>query len=188
LQALAPAAAGKLDEVLLLFGRMCAPLSFVHRAGIVHCDLKPSNVFVRNDDQPVLVDFGLMSRAGGAIGRETLEVGGLRGTLPYLAPELIRGQIPDARADIYAFGCMLYESLTGRPPFTATTSHDLLQAHLYNVPTRSTSCSVACWPRSQTSDSAVPRSWRTFSVRWAPRRLRVPLPHRGLSICFDPGS
>jgi serine/threonine protein kinase/tetratricopeptide (TPR) repeat protein len=135
LQALAPAAAGKLDEVLLLFGRMCAPLSFVHRAGIVHCDLKPSNVFVRNDDQPVLVDFGLMSRAGGAIGRETLEVGGLRGTLPYLAPELIRGQIPDARADIYAFGCMLYESLTGRPPFTATTSHDLLHAHLYNVPT-----------------------------------------------------
>lgn len=135
LQALVPAAAGRLDEVLSLFSRMCEPLSFVHRAGIVHCDLKPSNVFVRHDDQPVLVDFGLMSRAGGAIGRETLEVGGLRGTLPYLAPELIRGQIPDARADIYAFGCMLYESLTGRPPFTAKTSHDLLHAHLYDVPT-----------------------------------------------------
>jgi serine/threonine protein kinase/tetratricopeptide (TPR) repeat protein len=128
------AAGGRLPEVLSIFARLCPPLAFVHRAGIVHCDLKPANVFVRGDGQPVLMDFGLLSRASGAIGRETLEVGGLRGTLPYLAPEVIRGGIPDARADFYALGCMLYESITGRPPFLAPTAHGILEAHLYKEP------------------------------------------------------
>ncbi len=131
---LAPAAGGRLPTVVSIFSRLCVPLAFVHRAGIVHCDLKPANVFIRNDEQPVLMDFGLLSRASGAIGRETLEVGGLRGTLPYLAPEVIRGRIPDARADLYALGCMLYESITGQPPFVAPSAHSLLEAHLYKQP------------------------------------------------------
>lgn len=128
------AAGGRLRDVLSIFARLCFPLSCIHRAGIVHCDLKPANVFVRHDGQPVLMDFGLLSRASGAIGRETLEVGGLRGTLPYLAPEVIRGGIPDARADLYAVGCMLYESITGHPPFLAPSAHALLEAHLYRRP------------------------------------------------------
>ncbi len=129
----APALAGNgsLRDILSIFARLCVPLDFVHREGIVHCDLKPANVFLREDQQPILLDFGLLSRAGGAIGRETLEVGGLRGTLPYLSPELVRGRIPDARADLYALGCMLYESITGRPPFASTTIDGLLKAHLY---------------------------------------------------------
>ncbi len=130
-----PAAGGRLDEVLALFVRMAAPLGFIHRAGIVHCDLKPANIFICGGGQPVLMDFGLLSRAGGAIGRESLEVGGhLRGTLPYLSPELIRGQIPDARADLYALGCILYESVTGRPPFVAKTANGFLEAHLHDDP------------------------------------------------------
>ncbi len=131
------AAAGRLEEVLALFARICDPLTFIHRAGVVHCDLKPANVFVRSDGRPVLMDFGLLSRAGGAIGRESLEVGGrLRGTLPYLSPELIRGNIPDARADLYSLGCMLYESVTARPPFVAKTANGLLEAHLRVEPAR----------------------------------------------------
>jgi eukaryotic-like serine/threonine-protein kinase len=131
-----PAAAqGRLHDVLGAYSRICEPLSFVHRIGVVHCDLKPENVFVRGDGQPVLVDFGLLSRAQGAIGREVLEVGGrLRGTLPYMPPELVRGQLPDARADLYALGCMLYESVTGRPPFLGATATALLQAHLHLTP------------------------------------------------------
>jgi eukaryotic-like serine/threonine-protein kinase len=129
------AAGGRLEEVLALFARMCGPLGFVHRAGVVHCDLKPANIFIRSDGGPVLMDFGLLSRASGAIGRESLEVGGrLRGTLPYLSPELIRGQIPDARADLYALGCILYESVTGRPPFVTKTANALLEAHLRSEP------------------------------------------------------
>jgi serine/threonine protein kinase/tetratricopeptide (TPR) repeat protein len=132
---LIPAAGGRLNEVLTLYSRLCVPLGFVHRAGFVHCDLKPANVFIRGDGQPVLMDFGLLSRAGGAIGRERLEVGGhLRGTLPYMSPELIWGQIPDARADLYSLGCMLYESVTGRPPFLAKTANGFLQGHLNAVP------------------------------------------------------
>ncbi len=126
--------AERLVEVVSIFARLCGPLSFIHRAGIVHCDLKPANVWVRRDSRPVLMDFGLLSRAGGAIGRETLETGGLRGTLSYLAPEIIRGRIADARADLYSLGCMLYESVTGRPPFVAASARDLLQAHLYEEP------------------------------------------------------
>jgi serine/threonine protein kinase/tetratricopeptide (TPR) repeat protein len=129
------AAGGRLGDVLALFVRVCAPLGFLHRAGFVHCDLKPANIFIRAGGQPVLMDFGLLSRAGGAIGRESLEIGGqLRGTLPYLSPELIRGQIPDARADLYGLGCILYESVTGRPPFVAHTAKGFLEAHLRSEP------------------------------------------------------
>jgi serine/threonine protein kinase/tetratricopeptide (TPR) repeat protein len=132
-----PAAAGRLVETLTLFGRLCAPLTFVHRAGIVHCDLKPANVFLRFQGHPVLMDFGLVSRAGGAIGRESLQVAGrLRGTAPYISPEVIRGQIPDARADLYALGCMLYESLTGQPPFCAPTAEQVIDLHLSETPVR----------------------------------------------------
>ena len=129
------AAAGRLNEVLELFARICDPLGFVHREGIVHCDLKPANIFLRDELRPVLMDFGLLSRARGAVGREILEIGGhLRGTLPYLAPELIRGQIPDARADLYSLGCILYECVTGRPPFVGKTAYEYLEAHLRAEP------------------------------------------------------
>ena len=132
-----PAAGGRLVETLTLFGRLCAPLTFVHRAGIVHCDLKPANVFLRFQGHPVLMDFGLVARAGGAIGRESLQVAGrLRGTAPYISPEVIRGQIPDARADLYALGCMLYESLTGQPPFWAPTVEQIIDLHLSEMPVR----------------------------------------------------
>jgi eukaryotic-like serine/threonine-protein kinase len=116
-RSLPPAAAGRLVELLTLYARLCEPLAFMHRAGIVHCDLKPANIFLRDGREPVLVDFGLASQARGAIGRETLHVAGrMGGTLPYLAPEVAHGEIPDARADLYALGCMLYETLTGQPP------------------------------------------------------------------------
>jgi hypothetical protein len=127
------AVAGVLD----LFIRLCSPLGFMHGAGIVHCDLKPANVFLRDGHEPVLVDFGLVTRHSGGIGREALEVTGRgRGTLKYMAPEIIRGHLPDARADLYSVGCMLYECLTGEPPFVATDSAALIdqQLHLAVVP------------------------------------------------------
>jgi len=67
----------------------------------------------------VLMDFGLVSRARGAVGRETLEIAGrVVGTTHYMAPEQIRGEMVDARADLYALGCILYEAVCGRPPFS----------------------------------------------------------------------
>ncbi len=130
------AGAGQLPAVLRLYAALCEPLAFVHDAGIVHCDLKPANVFLRHGHQPVLMDFGLVTRASGSVGREALGVSGRkRGTIPYIAPESIRGQIPDARADVYALGCMLYESVTGHPPFVSNDSEELMEMHLSMTPT-----------------------------------------------------
>jgi serine/threonine protein kinase/tetratricopeptide (TPR) repeat protein len=130
-----PAAGGRLPEVLRLFAQLCDPVAFLHGAGMVHGDIKPSNIFLRADGRPVLMDFGLAARTKGTIGRETLDVTGrIRGTLPYIAPEIIRGKLPDARADLYAVGCMLYESIVGSPPFTSRNGTKIIDMHLSVVP------------------------------------------------------
>jgi tetratricopeptide (TPR) repeat protein len=129
------AAAGRLGEVLQIYLELCRPLNFIHRVGIVHCDLKPANVFLRERQHPVLMDFGLIVPARGAVDREALHPAvRRRGTLPYISPEVISGHIPDARADLYALGCMLYESVTGRPPFVASSRGELYDLHLKAPP------------------------------------------------------
>jgi serine/threonine protein kinase/tetratricopeptide (TPR) repeat protein len=112
-----PAAGGRLVEVLTLFRLLCAPLAYLHGEGTVHRDIKPSNVFVRPDGTPVLMDFGLVGRWRGALGREILEeTQTTGGTLVYMAPEQVRGEPGDARSDLYSLGCTLYEALTGMVP------------------------------------------------------------------------
>ncbi|MBI2571251.1 MAG: tetratricopeptide repeat protein [Candidatus Schekmanbacteria bacterium] len=112
--------------------RLCATLAYLHGEGIVHRDLKPENVVLREDGTPVLVDFGLMWRLAGAPGREALGVeGAMIGTVEYMAPEQIRGDAVDARADLYALGCMLHEAATGEHPFARPSSFDTLRAHLH---------------------------------------------------------
>lgn len=132
------AGGGDLLAVLTTVCRLCGPLSYVHGEGIVHCDLKPDNVFFRAGHRlPVLADFGLMANIQAA-GREILEVaGGLRGTLPYMAPEQIRGRVLDARADLYSLGCILYEGLVGRPPFLGQPQ-EIATQHLSGQPTAPT--------------------------------------------------
>ena len=130
-----PAAAGKLDEALALAYRLCAPLAFIHGEGLVHRDLKPANVFVLRDGAPVLMDFGIVSRAQGTVGREALEAAGyIVGTAAYVAPEQARGQRVDARADLYALGCTVYEMITGQAPFRGPTLARVLQEHLTATP------------------------------------------------------
>jgi serine/threonine protein kinase/tetratricopeptide (TPR) repeat protein len=113
-----PAAAGRLEHVLSLVRQLCASLAFLHGEGIVHRDLKSANVFLCADGRPVLIDFGLVWRFPGPIGREVIDVSAaLAGTAGYMAPEQILGELVDARADLYAVGCILYETITGRLPF-----------------------------------------------------------------------
>ncbi len=122
------ASGGKLVETLTLLRRLCTPLAFLHGSGIVHRDLKPANVFIRADGTPVLVDFGLVSRAEGAGGREVIEVAGdIMGTTSYMSPEQIKGQLVDPRSDLYALGCMLYETITGRVPFVGEPFQVMMQ-------------------------------------------------------------
>ena len=129
------AAAGKLREMLLLFRRLCEPLAFIHGKGVVHRDLKPENVFIRPDGDTVLMDFGLVSYATGGLDREVLTSAPTGfGTVAYVSPEQIRGQPIDARADLYSFGCMLYEAVTGAPPFSGHDQKRIVDRHLGEPP------------------------------------------------------
>ncbi|WP_437636106.1 serine/threonine-protein kinase [Sorangium sp. So ce854] len=129
------AAGGALRQALTLLRAICRPLAYVHGRGLVHRDLKPDNVFIREDGAPVLFDFGLAFQFEGHKGRDELQSGGrLMGSPDYMAPEQIRGDLVDARADLYALGCMLYEAVTGAVPFLGDSSSVVLSMHLYAEP------------------------------------------------------
>jgi serine/threonine protein kinase/tetratricopeptide (TPR) repeat protein len=133
-------------QTLLLLERVCAALAYVHANGIVHCDLKPENIFVRGDNEPVLVDFGVAGRFCSLDVREHLEAGtGFAGSIPYMSPEQIRGELVDARADLYSMGCIIYECLTGRVPFVGEAGEVVWQ-HLEGTPLPPSSVSGAVQP------------------------------------------
>ncbi|WP_368669583.1 protein kinase [Roseibium sp. RKSG952] len=130
------AAAGGLGEVLTLARSMSETLAYVHGMGVVHRDLKPDNVFVPLDGCPVLVDFGLVTEVRGSIGREVMDGTEIFGGSPhYMAPEQIRNETLDARCDLYALGCILYELVTGLKPFSGTRAQ-VLHGHLERCPVR----------------------------------------------------
>jgi eukaryotic-like serine/threonine-protein kinase len=108
-------------------------LQVVHDAGILHRDLKPPNVMVRENDDLVLIDFGL-ARAMES-GRST-RTGVLRGSPYYMSPEQALGEELDVRTDLYALGIIFFEMLTGRKPFTGTSAMDVLQQHVNTPPPR----------------------------------------------------
>lgn len=115
---------------LALVNLLGEPLSYMHGEGFVHRDLKPENVLVRDDGRPILIDFGLALH-GGFVSREQLAGPDVAaGTPQYMAPEQIRGRHVDARADLYALGCMLYEMVTGAAPFAAGNANELAARHL----------------------------------------------------------
>jgi DNA-binding beta-propeller fold protein YncE len=110
--------------------RLCAQvgdaLDFAHARGLVHRDVKPSNVLLDPKEHVYLADFGLTKRVGE--GRRVEP--GLFGTIDYMAPEQIRGDEIDGRADVYALGCLLYECLAGTAPFRRASDAATLYAHL----------------------------------------------------------
>jgi tRNA A-37 threonylcarbamoyl transferase component Bud32/tetratricopeptide (TPR) repeat protein len=148
--------------LLNLVARMAAALAFVHGEGIVHGDLKPENVFLRDGDQPVLMDFGVAWRTPTTEGREVLDdLAGLAGTVEYLAPELLHGEPIDARADLYALGCIFFELLTGRPPFVGADAAQVLMQHLSEPP-----------PLPSTLTPGVPRALDDLVVGLLAKRPR----------------
>ncbi len=108
-----------LAEVLGVIQRIAAALAVAHEAGVIHRDVKPSNIFIVDEDvsQAKLLDFGV-ARWGGAA--RATRTGTSVGTPAYMAPEQVRGErVIDARADVFALGCVMYECLTGEPAFVA---------------------------------------------------------------------
>jgi eukaryotic-like serine/threonine-protein kinase len=137
-----------LDDLLRREGRLpiertvaialdvCAALSEAHAQGVIHRDLKPGNVLLREGDRVVVVDFGMAKiMTGGGIGTtELTQRNMVFGTPEYMAPEQARGDELDARCDVYATGIILYELLTGNVPFVGSSPLNVLTAHLTVVP------------------------------------------------------
>jgi DNA-binding beta-propeller fold protein YncE/predicted Ser/Thr protein kinase len=127
-------AEGRLDpgRAAHIVGQVASALDAAHARGIVHRDVKPANVLLGAGDHAYLTDFGLTK----SLTSHTVSTrdGGWVGTLGYVAPEQIRGGRIDARADVYALGCVLYHALSGTPPYQRDTDEATLWAHLHDDP------------------------------------------------------
>ncbi|WP_331745565.1 protein kinase domain-containing protein [Streptomyces virginiae] len=119
------------DDVLRWGEEICQALEAAHRAGVVHRDVKPSNVLITAAGRMKLCDFGIARRALATQGLTA--TGSAIGTPGYMAPEQIRGDTVGPTTDLYAVGCLLYELLTGRPPFTGEAL-SVLSKHLEQTP------------------------------------------------------
>ena len=109
-----------LAEVLPLFGQIAEGLGAAHEKGVVHRDLKPPNIKITPEDNVKILDFGLAKAFRGEASAKTA-TGVILGTAPYMSPEQAKGKTVDRRTDIWAFGCCLYEALTGKAAFLGDT-------------------------------------------------------------------
>ncbi|MGH9366223.1 MAG: protein kinase domain-containing protein, partial [Thermoanaerobaculia bacterium] len=133
------------EEAVPLFLQMAEALEAAHERGIVHRDLKPANVMVTPEEKVKILDFGLAKvfeaeapegdiSHSPTITREATRAGVVLGTAAYMSPEQARGKKTDKRTDIWAFGCCLYEALTGGKPFSGETVTDVLAAIVRSEP------------------------------------------------------
>lgn len=125
--------AGPLHQTIGIARQICLALEHAHAMGIIHRDLKLENVIVASDGTAKLVDFGLAIPLAD-ISKDKL--GALRGTLPYLAPELIQGKQATPQTDLYALGVLLYELTTGQSPFVGDDVLSILTQHIEAEPNR----------------------------------------------------
>ena len=120
--------------------QIVAAVAHAHDRGVIHGDLKSSNIMVGPDGRVTILDFGLARRAGGAAREiETTRpspASGASGTVPYMAPELIRGRQPTVQSDIWALGVLLFEMVAGRRPFAGGTPYEMASNILVNQRTR----------------------------------------------------
>ena len=119
-------------RTIFLIEQLASALDAAHTHALVHRDVKPGNILLEEStDHVYLTDFGVAKQTAA---RGLTSTGHFLGTVEYAAPEQIEGGPVDARTDVYALGCVLYECLTGTPPFSQSTEHAVLHAHLVDPP------------------------------------------------------
>jgi serine/threonine-protein kinase len=109
-----------------------AALEYSHHSGIVHRDIKPANIMITDNGDVKVMDFGI-ARALADLGATLTSTWNVVGTAQYLSPEQALGEVADLRSDIYSTGCLLYEVLTGKPPFTGETPVSIAYQHVSGV-------------------------------------------------------
>lgn len=137
----------ELRKLLKYLQQVAEGLAKAHAAGIVHRDLKPDNIMITSDDYAKILDFGLAKLIEPAKGKDDLlseaitrelrqhsQPGTVMGTVGYMSPEQVQGLSVDQRSDIFAFGCILYESITGQQPFAGDSPIDSLHKIIYESP------------------------------------------------------
>lgn len=123
----------QVDEILERAARLLDVLSLVHAEGILHHDIKPSNVLVNDAGDPILLDFGISADVNVDLLSSQKYV---YGCVEYVAPERLRGEAPSQQSDLYSVGVMLYEALTGRLPFANRNTKKLIQACIHKAAPR----------------------------------------------------
>ena len=121
------------ERALEITAGICRALDYSHRQGIVHRDIKPANVMLTRNGEVKVMDFGI-ARAVADTAATMTATSAVIGTAQYLSPEQARGERADARSDIYATGCLLYELLTGRPPFVGDSPVSVAYQHVREDP------------------------------------------------------
>ena len=133
------------EQALIIVSGVLEALAYSHQHGIVHRDIKPANVIITHNGAVKVMDFGIARALHGASTTMT-QTGMVMGTPQYLSPEQALGKAVDHRSDLYATGCLLYELLALRPPFTGETPLSVVYQHVQDIPV----------PPSQTSNGVCP--------------------------------
>ncbi|MGK2948391.1 MAG: Stk1 family PASTA domain-containing Ser/Thr kinase [Acidimicrobiales bacterium] len=122
------------DRVADVGSDVAAALGFAHRNGVVHRDVKPGNVLVTASGQVKVADFGIARAMAADADDDLTQVGTVMGTATYFSPEQARGESVDPRSDIYSLGCVLYELVVGRPPFSGDSPVAIAYRHVQDPP------------------------------------------------------
>jgi Tol biopolymer transport system component/tRNA A-37 threonylcarbamoyl transferase component Bud32 len=121
-------------DALRIAGEVADALSYAHGRGVIHRDIKPENILLESG-HAVVADFGIAQAIDAAGGERLTETGVAIGTPAYMSPEQVAGEKNlDARSDVYALGCVLYEMLAGQPPFTGPTAESVIHQHMLAAP------------------------------------------------------
>ncbi|MDN3266629.1 protein kinase [Streptomyces sp. MA15] len=133
------------EQALIIVSGVLEALAYSHQHNIVHRDIKPANVIITHNGAVKVMDFGIARAMHGASTTMT-QTGMVMGTPQYLSPEQALGKAVDHRSDLYATGCLMYELLALRPPFTGETPLSVVYQHVQDIPTPPSEASDACPP------------------------------------------